>query len=153
MKLRPLFILGLLGAAPAAMHEEGAQTLNDAFLKAFRARDPDKIASLYAPDAVMFPPDEMVVKGREAIRRHFAGLLGTSIVKDAHFEDTHYETSGDLSIGWGRFSFSLIPKGAGPAAVLAGQFTVVAKKVGRKWLVLSDHAALILPSPPVPSRG
>jgi len=146
--LRAALVLGLFGAVPAAVPEQGAQILDEAFLKAFRARDPDKIAALYAPDAVMFPPDKLIVRGREAIRGLFADLLGDNIVKDAHFEATHYETSADLSVGWGRFSFTLIPKGAGSTAILAGQFTVVAKKVGRKWLYLSDHAALAPPSPP-----
>jgi len=105
--------------------------------------------ALYADDAVMWLPDAPEAKGREAIRKSYAGMLAANTVTAATFTNTHYETSGNLSVGWGDFTLVLAPKAGGDAVFISGHFSVIAKKEGGKWVYVVDHASL-LPAPPKP---
>ncbi len=65
-------ILGL--AAPAfAGDKDAIQALDDQFSAAANRGDADAIASMYAPDATVLPPDNSVVTGA-GIRALFAGM-------------------------------------------------------------------------------
>jgi len=53
---------------------EQISAFNTMFQDALREGDGEKCASLCADNAVMMPPNETPVEGRDAIRRHFADL-------------------------------------------------------------------------------
>lgn len=132
---------------PALAADHGAKTLDDAFTKAFNANDLNGVVALYAPDAKLYPPDAMQTSG-PGIRENYAAFLGSTTVKDFKLVDATYETSGDLSVGWGRFSLTAIPKKGGQAMAMEGRYTSVAKKRSGKWLYVADHASVALPPPP-----
>lgn len=137
-------------AAPSATAVHGAKIVDDAFAKAFRANDLAAIAALYAPGAKFYPPFDMEKTGA-AIRENFAAFLGSNTVKEFKVLDAAYETSGTLSVGWGRFSMTVATKKEGPPMTMEGRFTSVAKKIGGKWLYVSDHASLLAPPPAPPA--
>jgi ketosteroid isomerase-like protein len=134
-------------AKPAAT-VHGAKVLDEAFTKAFLANDLSAIVALYAPDAKLYPPDSTVETGA-GIRENFAGLLANLTVKEFKMHDATYETSGTLSVGSGLFTLTAVPKKGGDPVVMEGRFTSVAKKIGGKWLYVSDHASFV-PAPPAP---
>jgi ketosteroid isomerase-like protein len=70
-------------------------------------------------------------------------MLAANTVTAATFASTHYETSGDLSVGWGDFSLVLIPKTGGSPVSLSGRFSVIARKEGGKWVYVVDHASAV----------
>ena len=104
--------------------------------------------ALYAPNAVMYPPDAMEAKGKDAIRAIYKGFLDTMTIRDAKLTDTHYETHGDTGLAYGHWMLTVVPKTGGDPVQMEGRFSSVAKKIGGKWLYVVDHASAPLPPPP-----
>ena len=148
MKRLTLAAAGLLLTGALFAAEPGLASVDQAWLTAVQANDVDAIAALYAPDALMYPPDTMEAKGRDAIREDYKGLLSTMTVREAKIIPSHYETHGDTSFGWGRWTLTLVPKAGGAPVEMEGRYTAVAKKIGGKWLYVADHASAPLPPPP-----
>jgi len=132
----------LLGADP------GIASVDQAWIKAITANDLESVIALYAPDAVMYPPDAVDAKGKAAIRENYRGLLSAMTVQSAVLTDSHSETIGDTSFGWGRFTLKMVPKAGGDPIQMDGRYTAVAKKIGGKWLYVADHASVPMPPPP-----
>ena len=134
-------------SATSAEAPTGAQAVDEAWRKAIIANDLDAVMSNYSKDAVMWLPDAPQAKGREAIRKSYAGLLAANTVTGATFANTYYRTSGNLSVGWGDFTLTLSPKSGASPVSLSGRFSVIAKKEGRKWVYVVDHASAHPASP------
>ena len=139
------FMSFVAAAAPPA----GARAVDEAWRKAITANDLEGIMAVYSENAVMWLPDAPEAKGREAIRKSYAALLAANTVTMATFANTHYETSGNLSVGWGDFSLTLSPKSGGKPATLSGRFSVIARKHAGTWVYVVDHASAN-PAPPSP---
>lgn len=133
-------------AAPAAV--PGAKQADDALARAFKANDVEAIVAAYADDAVLYPPGEMAQRGKAAIRKGFEAFLGAFRITDFAVSDVQYYGAGDVSASSGLFSLSATPKAGGPPVRWDGRFTLVAKRVAGKWLVVSDHASLPQGPPP-----
>ncbi len=142
-----LFSFLCFGAAMAA--PDGAEGVDQAWRKAITANDLNTLVAVYADDAVMWLPDAPEAKGREDIRKSYAGLLAANTVTGATLTNTHYESSGNLSVGWGNFSLTLSPKAGGNSVTVSGRFSVIAKKEGGTWVYVVDHASAD-PAPPTP---
>lgn len=139
----------LVAQTRGAVQVQGAQQVDEAFARAFKANDPDALAAVYAVDAVVYPPGAMEQRGRAAIRQGFADFLGQYHVSDFITNDTHYETSGNVSVGWGRFAIVAVPKAGGAAGLRwEGRYTSVARRVNGKWLLVQDHASLPMTAAP-----
>ena len=138
------FVLGItaLSAADPGMGEVGK-----AWVKAFTANDLEGVVALYAPDAHLFPPDEVEAVGTEAIRANYAALFKNFTVKDVQIVDAHHKNVGDLSYAWGRFIVTVVPKAGGEPVTMEGRFSDVSQKVKGKWLYIVDHAS-VNPAPP-----
>lgn len=139
-----------LASFAAKSEDEGIKVVDAAWLKAIKANDVEGLVACYAPDAVMWLPDAPEAPGTKAIRDVYTGLLNTFSVTDASLPNTVYDTSGNLSAGWGNFVLALQPRQGGSPVVLKGRFVAVAKKIGGKWLYVGDHASNE-PPPPAPA--
>ena len=118
----------LVAQTGAAAQVPGAQQADQAFARAFKANDAAALAAVYAADAVVYPPGAMEQRGRAAIRQGFADFLGQFHVTDFITNDTHYENSGNVSVGWGRFALLAVPKAGGAASLRwEGRYTSVAR--------------------------
>ncbi len=135
--------------AAATRAPSGAQAVDEAWRKAITANDLNAVMLCYSKDAVMWLPGAPEAKGTVAIRKSYADLLAANSVTGATFANTHYETSGNLSVGWGDFTLNLSPKAGGSPVSLSGRFSVIARKEGGKWTYLVDHASAS-PAPPAP---
>ena len=145
----PLLLIASWGlAAPSAT--TGAGAVDAAWVKAFKANDLEAVMGCYAPDAVVWLPDAPEAKGAQAIRESYQALFSANTVQAVALSETHYATVGNRSIGWGKFSMTMVPKATGTAAVATGRFTVVAEKRGGKWLYTVDHASMN--PPPAPKK-
>ncbi|HYX19510.1 MAG TPA: nuclear transport factor 2 family protein [Thermoanaerobaculia bacterium] len=143
MKIRfsAILVLAALLSGSAALAQEGAQTIDAAWMKAMKAGDVNGIMACYASDAVLWFPGDAEARGEKAIRDLYAGVLSTNTVTDVALTNAHYETSQNLSTGWGNFVMTLQPKAGGKAATMHGRFIDVAKKIGGKWKYVADHAS------------
>lgn len=127
--------------------QQGASPVGEAWVKAFSANDLEGVMALYAPDAHVFPPDEVEAVGTEAIRANYSGMMNNFTVKEAKMLDAHYEIVGNLCYSWGRFSVTLVPKAGGEPVTMEGRFSDVSRKTKGKWLYIVDHAS-VNPTPP-----
>lgn len=132
---------GIVLSAAALRAEEGAKSVDAAWLKAVKANDVDALVACYAGDAVLWLPDAPEARGSKAIRDAYAGLLAANTVVDATIVNAVYQTSGDLSTGWGNFTLTLKPKKGGDAVTMKGRFVDVTKKTGGKWAYVADLAS------------
>jgi uncharacterized protein (TIGR02246 family) len=132
---------------------QGAKTVDEAWKRAFAAGDAAAVAALYAPDATMYPPDEMASKGRDAIKASYEKFFSANTVSDVRLDYDYSSTSGDLSAASGRFSFTAHPKGGGAAQNMTGRFTSIVARKGGKWMYVSDHASMPMAPPPPPASA
>ena len=146
--LGAMVCVGLLTAVPASA-QDGLKGVDEAWVRAVKAGNVDAVVALYAPDAVLYPPDAFEARGTAAIRSSYADMLGAMVINDATI-DSQYQTSGDVSIGFGKATLTMTPKGGGSPTVVSVRVTAVARKIGGKWLYVVDHASVPLPPPPKP---
>jgi uncharacterized protein (TIGR02246 family) len=145
MKQRTLPVLAcVLGLAAAAAHvaaEDGAKSVDAAWLKAIKANDVNALVACYAPDAVLWMPDAPEARGEQAIRATLAGMLAENTVVDASLADAVYHTAGDVSTSWGHFTLVLKPRAGGANHTMKGRFMSVSKKTGGQWRYVADLAS------------
>jgi uncharacterized protein (TIGR02246 family) len=146
MRRAVVFIAGILFAA--ALLAQGVKDLDKAFVKAAKAGDIEAIVKLYAPDATLYMPDEMMAKGTEAIRESFRKFFEPSTVTDMTLTYESSQASGNLAVASGRFKMTTQPKAGGEPQTMEGRFTSVAVRKGGKWMYVVDHASM--PIPPAP---
>lgn len=126
-----------------------ASALDESFVAAYNQGDADALAALYwnSPDVVSFLPDQMEVRGHDAIRAAnaaaFEGMAG------AHLEltESHQMPAGDVVIGWGLWRLTM-PAADGTTQEMTGRYTDVKAERDGKWVYLLDHASVPAPPPP-----
>jgi ketosteroid isomerase-like protein len=142
------FLFLILFAIGASAAQEGMNATGMEFVKAFQASDLEAIMKLYADNAEMFPPDSMEAKGKEEIRKSYAGLLERFTIQNFQVVKAYHENSGNFSFGWGRFTMDMLPKGGGERVHMEGRFSDVSQKINGKWLYIVDHASVPFASSP-----
>jgi len=101
------------------------------------AGDADKTVAMYAADATLMPPNEPAVKGIDAIRKWFGGMLAAGKVKlDINVDDVL--VSGDLAVERGNWALNMVPNGATTAVTDRGKYIVVWQKRDGKWQAVND---------------
>ena len=148
MKAFAFLVAAFLCSVSVIAADPGAEAVDQAWLRAAKANDLEGLVACYAPDAVFYPPDMLVAKGKDAIREDYKNLLAAMTIRDATITDAHYEIHGDTAIAWGQFTLVLVPKAGGDPVQMQGRATEVCKKIGGKWLYVIDHASVPMPPPP-----
>ena len=121
-------------AAAAPAGAGGVKQLNEAFLKALQAGDIDTIVSLYAADAVLFPPGEKVARGSEQIRFKWNSLIEANKITETGLTEDKYVSGGNYSSGWGDVLIRLEPKNGKEPKNIQGRFSAIAEKRNGKWV-------------------
>ena len=123
----------------------GIDAGNRKFEAAVAKGDAAGIAKLYAVDATILPPDAPPAKGREAIQKEFAGMLGAGfkkIVLTTH--EVYPQGNFATEVGSWRLEDAA---GKGPE----GKYVVVWKKNGKTWEYFRDMWSANAPPPPPPA--
>jgi len=147
MKRFLLVIFLFLFAAPTFAAQSGLNPAGAAFVKAVNAADVEGIVALYRDDATSYPPDAMMDKGKDAIRKSWTNLFAQYTAK-LELKDGYYEDHGNVSIAWGSFTMTLTPKAGGEPMTIDGRYTDASIKEKGKWLYIVDHASVPMPPPP-----
>lgn len=71
--------------------------VNGAFEDAVRKGDAETMASLYTPDAIAFPPNAPMSKGRENIKQLWASVISGMGLKSVKLETLDLEVAGDTA--------------------------------------------------------
>jgi uncharacterized protein (TIGR02246 family) len=108
------------------------------FVSAAASRDAKAlVASFYAPDAVVMPPDNPLVKGRANIQKFWQGLLDAGAFGVA-LKTTTIEAAGDLAYGRGAYRFSM-SAADGSTSQNVGKYVVVYRRQKNGgWLAIAD---------------
>ena len=118
---------GSSGTEPSERHDPEAQAVLEEYARAYMQRDVDAMVALYAPNAILLPPGQDIVRGADSIRAFWARGSGTPIQFDI------FSAVADLSGGYvvGRYTL--------PASGSIGHFTVTLTRVTNgRLLIVSD---------------
>jgi ketosteroid isomerase-like protein len=134
---------GTTAKPPAAGKQPaGVVALRDAYVAAFNAKQADKVAALYAQNAVLLTP-QGTLDGREAIRGQAQKDFDQGI-SDLHVVST--KSGGDATNQWEAGDFSQKSK----TGEMKGRYLVNLKMTGGKWMIVS--LATVPTLPPQPQR-
>jgi ketosteroid isomerase-like protein len=103
------------------------------YLSAAKARDAAKVASFYAEDAVLMPPNAPPIEGRRAIQLDHERLFKESPPFELTATPLASETSGDL--GYIRGEFVIRRQGA---ADVRGKYVEVWRRINGQWKITCD---------------
>jgi uncharacterized protein (TIGR02246 family) len=108
--------------------------MNRDFAAALNAKDAKAAAALYTADAVLIPPGEPLVRGREAIEEYWRGAIESGGVRDVSVETMDALSSG--SLGYETGSFVLTVNGPdGEAVIDRGRYIeLLRREPDGRWL-------------------
>jgi uncharacterized protein (TIGR02246 family) len=119
-----------IGARPNVA--SGPEQILDAFVAAFNARDAARVASLYAQEAELMPPDGAPVKGRAAIEAAFRTQFNHVQIVDIHSMTSGM--SGPLAYLVGQLTLSTKTSQHG-ADIAGGNYLVVLRLEAGEWKI------------------
>lgn len=140
-----LLVVFMLALGGYSFAEETVQTgtsasefelgqMNRDFAAALNAKDASAAAALYTEDAVLIPPGEAPVRGRQAIEEYWKGAIEAGGVRDVSVETMDALSSG--SLGYETGSFQLTVNGPdGEAIVDRGRYIeLLRREPDGRWL-------------------
>jgi uncharacterized protein (TIGR02246 family) len=117
----------------------------DRWNAALMTQDPDRVAALYAPDALLIPTVSNILRDTPAaIRDYFVHFLSKAPIARLH-KTFARAIGGDHAVLSGVYLFNLT-KEAGSADIPA-RFTFVYRREGDDWLIVEHHSSFM------PERG
>jgi len=109
---------------------------NRRFSEGFRKGDASITASIYAGDAVVFPPDAPMVEGKGAIEEFWRTVMASG-VQEAELTTIELSGSGDYAHERGTGILRVRPPGGTPAEQKI-KFVVVWKRTADGWKNMWD---------------
>jgi uncharacterized protein (TIGR02246 family) len=110
---------------------------NRALEEAVRKGDVDRLAYLYTTDAMALPPDGPIVKGRDAIKELWGGVIRDMALRDVQLQTLDLEITGDTACEVGEARLTLEPPSSEPTTVTV-KYVVAWKKAAGRWLLHRD---------------
>jgi uncharacterized protein (TIGR02246 family) len=109
----------------AADAKAGIEAANAKFEAAYAKGDTAAVAALYTEDAMLFPPDHEIVKGRKAIGEFWAATRKS--VTAAKLTTLDVGNAGEVAYEAGTVALTVEAEGK-PAAAVAAKYVVVWKR-------------------------
>ncbi|HJZ13402.1 MAG TPA: SgcJ/EcaC family oxidoreductase [Acidobacteriota bacterium] len=139
MRERVFTIVGFLFLCTLALAADVSEDFSAAvrvaqkdFPAAIASSDAAAVGSMYAQDAIAFPPNSDMVKGREAIQAFWKGFIDAKMT--AQLEVVETESDGDIGVEVGKYTI-MDPAGK---TVDQGKYVVVWKKGEGGWKLYRD---------------
>lgn len=142
-----LLACGQSGSSPLSQTDRDALRQADEELQdAVAQGDWDTVASHYAEDAYLDPPDAAPVRGRDEIRDYFVSTLAS--ISDFEIEPQHVDGEGDLAYVRGEWSLTVRMPDADRDTVTVrdrgSYLSVRRRQEDGRWLVV-EH--IVQPTP------
>ncbi|MFC2163629.1 YybH family protein [Acidobacteriota bacterium] len=123
---------------------------SDAWIQAVKSGDWDTAANLYTEDTIVMPPNQSVIKGREAAKTF---LETYPPIKDMSFTLLEIDGYGDIAYVQGTYLLVIQPEGAPEPIQDTGKFLEIRRKQeDGSWLYAIDIFNSDLPLPPPPKQ-
>lgn len=132
MLLPLLFALAACGQAPHSQSSDAIAALSDSWETALNAGDMDALVALYAPDAMLMPPNGSTDLGQKAARAMFGGMIAAGMTLE--LTTLEARASGDLGHNVGVYTMH----DEDGAAVDKGKFVEIWKHNGDDWQIAVD---------------
>ncbi len=113
------------------------EKLGKSFAEAFTRGDIPAVAAMYAEDAMAFPPESEIVKGRPAIEAMWKGVRDMG-AQSMELNTLDVQTSGNLVVETGKGTLHIAGAGAAPAAVSVKYVVVWKKQKDGSWKIIRD---------------
>ena len=140
--LATVLVLAASGCGPQVDVEAEAAAIRaaeDEALKIAQAKDAERWASVYADDARVFPPNALLVTGKEAIRKLFAELFASPGF-EIDWEVTRVEVSraGDLGYVVGTHKVTVNDAEGNPVTDRGKWIAIWKKQADGTWKCIED---------------
>jgi len=148
-KILSVFILvltcgSLIAEDPSMDFNASVRKAVKEFSAALNAGDITKVGMLYSEDAIAFPPNSDMVKGRDAIQSFWKAFSDSGAKAELEIVET--ESDGNLGVEIGRF----VINGKDGKMMDQGKYVVVYKREKSEWKLYRDIWNSSLPAPPAP---
>lgn len=122
-----------------AADEAAIRALEEEWWKSGVAKDVEKFVSYYAPDASVYPPNAALTRGREEIRKLFAGMMSSpGFAIQGRSLKAEAARSGDLAWETGTFELTMNDAKSKPTTS-SGKYVVVwRKQPNGEWKAVAD---------------
>lgn len=125
----------------AAIEQAGAR-----FADLFNRGAIDTLATMYATDAIVLPPNTDPVRGLDSIRTFWAGARQQGL-KAVQLRMTDVAVSGDFAVETGAYTLTIQP-GSGTAMTDRGKYVVVwRRQPDGSWKLFRDIFNTNMPAP------
>src|SRR6266542_2751613 len=108
------------------------EATNARFVEAANRGDTASIAALYTEDAVLLAPNAAMLRGRQAIKGFFDGLVEQMGIPELRLNTSQVEEHGDTAWEVGAYTMKL--QGVSDD----GKYIVVWKRQGNDWKLAAD---------------
>lgn len=117
---------------------EGIHKLGLAFMKGVSAKNSHALVSaFYAPDAVLMPPNQPAIVGRENIRLALQGMMDAGVTS-LKLETLAVGSAGDLAWERARYTLSMTPPEGAPVQDVGKSLVVYRRQPSGQWQALVD---------------
>lgn len=99
---------------------------NEAFVKAFNAKDVDQVLGIYAENSVFMPPNEPIIRGKDALKTFYDDLLKAG-ASDLRLNVAEVSGHGPLAYQTGTYELT---RGT---ARDRGKYLFLLRKIGDTW--------------------
>jgi ketosteroid isomerase-like protein len=104
------------------------------FKTALNAADPDKVAALFAANAVVMPPNQSTARARDAVKEYYVGRFSEG-AKDLELDPKDISGVGTLAYASGDFRLNLAAHADGEPQRDRGKFIWIFRKLKDQWLI------------------
>ncbi len=129
-----LFAAACSGPAPAEFTTKDAGAIrqqDDTFVAAFNTKDVPKILELYAENSVFMPPNEPIIRGKDALKNFFTDLFKRGAT-NLRLDIAEVSGHGPLAYQSGTYEVEYKPA-TGMASRDRGKYLFVLRKMGTGW--------------------
>lgn len=125
--------------AMQAQDEADIRAIDVAWAKAVASKDADQTASFYAEDGVLLAPGAPMTSGKDAIRKAWAGLMGTpGFALSFAPAKIEISKSGNSAYEIGDYQLTMKGKDGKPHTVKAKYAVVWGKQADGTWKAMVD---------------
>lgn len=127
---------------------QAVRAAGDQEVAAFSSGDVGSLIALFTEDAVVMPPNELTIVGRDNLRVWAEGVL-QQITMNARYPTSDVVVIGDWAIQRYTFVETVTPKAGGPATEESGKgLHVLRRQSDGRWLIAQDIWSNDAPLPP-----
>jgi uncharacterized protein (TIGR02246 family) len=140
-------------AAQSSNDKQAIEAVREREVAAFNSGSVDSTLAVFAPDAVLMPPNEPMRSGHEALRTWFQNTASQFSV-NGRYPEAEVTIAGDRAIERFVGVYTLTPKAGGqPVELRFKGIHIYQRQPDGKWLIVQDVWNSDTPCPGQPAAG